>query len=125
MRVDRHAERPPRMTDDGVSVMDGSELRSNAKLKSPSPLGKCLAANGGTANETAVDLSNCPLLRMALPFGIERLLSGTVGGLSGPRTQSVRAGLAPVVQSRHRPRQTCRLRPASREEITCRGAMGT
>lgn len=35
-----------------------------------------------------------PLLRMALPFGIERLLSGTAGGLSGPRTQSVRAGLA-------------------------------
>jgi hypothetical protein len=30
------------MTDDGVSVMDGSELRPTAKLKSPSPLGKCL-----------------------------------------------------------------------------------
>jgi hypothetical protein len=46
------------MTDDGVSVMDGSELRPTAKLKSPSPLGKCLDANGGIANETAVDLYN-------------------------------------------------------------------
>jgi hypothetical protein len=58
MRVDRHAERPPQVTDDGVSVMDGSELRPTAKLKSPSPLGKCLDANRGTANETAVDLYN-------------------------------------------------------------------
>ena len=47
------------MTDDGGSVMDGSELRPTARLKSPSPLGKCLDANGGTANETAVDLYNC------------------------------------------------------------------
>jgi hypothetical protein len=35
MRVDRHAERPPRMADDGVGVMEGSELRPTTKLKSP------------------------------------------------------------------------------------------
>ena len=44
----------PRMTDDGVSVMAASELRPTARLKSPSPLGKCLDASGGIANETAV-----------------------------------------------------------------------
>jgi hypothetical protein len=46
------------MTCDGVSVMGGSELRPTARLKSPSPLGKFLDANEGTANGTTVDLYN-------------------------------------------------------------------
>lgn len=150
MRVNRHAERPPRMTDDGVSVMDGSELRPTAKLTPMTAADRIIrwttaVAVIGVAVSTPYSISTArsatrptpagqpglrrrrspahepgglrrdrqhrprqlvpnpggsrmPLLRMALPFGIDRSISGTVGGLSGPRTPSARAGLAQVVQ---------------------------